>query len=68
MTINELGRMIQKKRKAFRLTQQEAAGMCNVGIRFLSELENGKKTLQIGKVLHVLDSFGYDIILKERSV
>ena len=42
MDINEIGSMVKKKRKAYGLTQKEAAGLCNVGVRFLSELENGK--------------------------
>ena len=43
------------------LTQAETAAMCNVGIRFFSELENGKTTLQIGKVLHCLDMLGINL-------
>ena len=37
----------KKKRKAFRLTQQEAAGMCNVGIRFLSYSNWGQSKIKI---------------------
>jgi hypothetical protein len=32
---------------ALKMTQADASALCNVGIRFLSELENGKPTLQI---------------------
>lgn len=67
MEISDIGRMVRRKRKAFGLTQAEAAGMCNVGVRFLSELENGKPTLQIGKVFHVLASFGLEVTLTERT-
>jgi hypothetical protein len=34
------------------------AGAANVGPRFLSELEAGKKTAQVGKVLAVLAALG----------
>ena len=68
MTIKEIGSFIRTKRKEFGLTQVEVAGLCNVGIRFVSELENGKKTLQIGKVFYVLNSLGFDIVLKERTL
>ncbi len=67
MDTREIGRMVRQKRKAYGLTQTEAAGMCNVGIRFLSELENGKPTLQAGKLLHVLEAFGFVITITERG-
>ncbi len=67
MDTREIGRMVRQKRKAYGLTQTEAAGMCNVGIRFLSELENGKPTLQAGKLLHVLEAFGFEITITERG-
>jgi len=67
MDIKEIGRIIREKRKSYGFTQAEAAGMCNVGTRFLSELENGKPTLQIGKVFHVLEAFGLNVIIKDRG-
>lgn len=65
--MNKIGRMVRQKRKASGFTQVEAAGMCNVGVRFMSELENGKSTLQIDRVLHVLQSFGLEVIIKDRA-
>ena len=47
--------------------QADAAGLCNVGIRFMSELENGKPTLQVGKVLHVLEAFGFLVTITHRE-
>ncbi len=41
--------------------------MCNVGVRFLSELENGKATLQIGRVVHVIEAFGFELSITDRS-
>jgi hypothetical protein len=29
----------------------QAVALCNVGYRFLSDIENGKQTVHIGKVL-----------------
>ncbi len=65
--IKKIGQIIRKKRKEYSLTQMEAAGLCNVGVRFLSELENGKPTLQMGKVLHVLEAFGFLLTITHRS-
>jgi transcriptional regulator with XRE-family HTH domain len=44
----DIGLLIRKRRKEAGLTLKEAAGLANVGVRFLSELERGKPTLQIG--------------------
>lgn len=64
----DIGSIIQEKRKQLKMTQAEAAAMCNIGTRFLSELENGKTTLQIGKVLQVLKNFGFTIQLKRKEI
>ena len=40
------------------LTQRDAAGLCGVGERFLSELERGKASASLGKTLQVLKRLG----------
>lgn len=49
------------------LTQAECAAFCGVGIRFFSELENGKETLQLNKVLHVIQMMGLNVYLVEKE-
>jgi y4mF family transcriptional regulator len=66
-TVETLGKMVRQKRKESKLTQEEVAGLSDVGTRFLSELENGKKSLEIGKVLSVLHSLGIDLFLQNRG-
>ena len=66
--VNEIGNVMKNKRKVIKLTQKELAGLCNVGVRFISELENGKKTLEIEKVLKVAKNLGFDFCLKERKI
>jgi HTH-type transcriptional regulator/antitoxin HipB len=63
----DIGNMIREKRKADGLTVAQAAALCNVGYRFLSNLENGKPTAHIGKVLQVLTGLGLEIIIKPRG-
>jgi HTH-type transcriptional regulator/antitoxin HipB len=63
----DIGRIIRQKRKQDKLTLIQAAALCNVNYRFLSELENGKATAEIGKILQVLQGLGIDIILKTRD-
>ena len=47
----ELGSLIKAKRKEQGLTQNDLALASNVGIRFIVDIEAGKETAQIGKVL-----------------
>lgn len=49
-----LGTIIRMQRKSKHLTITELAAHCNVGDRFISELENGKETIEIGKALKVI--------------
>ena len=60
-TVKDLSKLIKEKRLALGMTQADASALCNVGTRFLSELENGKPTLQIDKVLRVANFFGIKI-------
>ena len=56
-----LGSLVRDKRKQDKLTQIELAELTGVGVRFLSELENGKPTVQLDKVLHVMMGLGLKI-------
>jgi len=40
--------------------------MAGVGRRFVSELENGKETLEIGRVLKVCQALGIDLVARKR--
>ncbi len=53
-----LGLIIRDKRKQDKLTQVELAELTGVGVRFLSELENGKPTVQLDKVFLVMAGLG----------
>lgn len=57
-TPEEVGRFLRAVRRATGLTQIEAAGLCNVGVRFVNELEHGKSTAALGKVMQVLRGYG----------
>ena len=62
-----IGQVIRARRKADRLTQAQAAGLCGVGTRFLSELERGKATAELGKVLRVLRGLGIQVTAVPRG-
>lgn len=61
LTPAEIGDIIRKTRKASGLRQDELAGAAGVGLRFIVDLEAGKPTAQIGKVLQVLAALGCSI-------
>lgn len=63
----QLGIQIRARRKRLGLTQANAAALCGVGNRFLSELENGKPTAHIGKVFAVLHGLGLDMQVTTRG-
>lgn len=66
-TVADIGAAIRKKRKADGLTLANAAALCGVGYRFMSDLENGKETVQVGKVLRVLTAIGLDMTIAARK-
>ena len=63
LTSEELGRTVKKERKAMGLTQADLALTSGTGMRFISDLENGKPTCQIGKTLTVLKTLGLRLTL-----
>lgn len=62
-----LGDLIRQQRKLQGVTQVEFASLCGVGVRFISELENGKPTIEIGKILQVLNSLGLELTIQSRG-
>ena len=62
-TVSELGKTIRETRKSLGLTQADLAISANVGVRFIVDLENGKETAQVGKVLQVCQMLGLKIEL-----
>ena len=66
-TATDLGDAVRHARKTQNLRQDELAGAAGVGIRFIVDLEAGKATAQIGKVLQVLDALGLSISLTSRG-
>ena len=58
-----LGRMVRRVRTGMRLTQPDLAMTAGVGLRFIVELEKGKPTAQLGKVMLVLRTLGIAVAL-----
>jgi y4mF family transcriptional regulator len=62
-----LGRAIRDARRALGITQPNLALAAGVGVRFLVEIESGKPTAQIGKVMRVLSALGVELQLVTRG-
>ena len=56
-----LSELVKQKRKKLKITQPELAEKAGVGLRFIREVEQGKKTLRMDKVNQVLALFGYEL-------
>ena len=59
----EIGKLVQAERKRQGVTQLQLAGMAGTGIRFISDLENGKGTIQVQKLLKVLHTLGLGLFV-----
>ncbi|KQC13790.1 MAG: hypothetical protein APR63_00190 [Desulfuromonas sp. SDB] len=63
----EIGNKIKEIRKKANLTQVECAKRVGIGLRFLRELEQGKKSVKLDKLNQVLEFFGYHIEIKKNE-
>ena len=62
-TPQDLGLAVYRTRKHQGLTQAELALAAGVGLRFVVELEAGKRTVRLEKVLQVLQALGAQLQL-----
>lgn len=67
LSTKDLGALVKERRKQRGLTQKELAMYCGTGIRFISDLENGKDTIQFEKALKVISMLALDMHIKERA-
>jgi len=63
----EFGAILRQRRKARGYTQSQIAALCGTGVRFVSDLENGKPTAELGKALAVAQALGIDIVARMRG-
>ena len=63
----DFARIIRDERRRQGMTQADLAGLADVGVTFLSQLENGKDSAEIGKAIQVMTMLGIDIDASPRS-
>lgn len=66
-SVKELAALIRSERRRQGITQADLAGLSGVGVTFLSQLENGKESAEVGKVLNVLTMLGIDLTAEPRG-
>lgn len=63
----DFGMAIRTRRRELGFTQAFLSEFSGFSVTFISDLENGKSTAELGKALHLASLLGLDCILKPRS-
>ena len=63
----EFGRTIRNKRKKLGYTQAQLSEYTGFSTSFISDLENGKETAELGKALFLLQLLGLDLVINNRG-
>ena len=64
----QLGSAIRARRRQLKATQKDLAMTCGTGLRFIIDLEKGKPSCQIGKILQVLQALGLKLQIASYDV
>jgi HTH-type transcriptional regulator / antitoxin HipB len=64
----DIGDLVKKTRKALGVTQQSLALTSGTGRRFVVDIEKGKETCELGKVLTVLHTLGIKLTMTAPSI
>jgi transcriptional regulator with XRE-family HTH domain len=62
----DFGRLLRKRRKELGYTQRYLSEFTGFSISFISDLENGKPTSELGKAIYLTNMLGIDISLNTR--
>ena len=62
-TAAQLADFVRTERKRQKVSQLRLSQLANVGVRFVRDLEDGKKTVQFDKLQSVLETLGIAIEL-----
>lgn len=65
--VSDLGTAIKKRRKELGYTQRTISELTGLSASFISEIENGKVTAELGKVLLLINLLGMDLFVEDRG-
>ena len=63
----DFGKSLKKRRKQLGYTQRYLSEYTGFSISFISDLENGKSTAEMGKAIYLANMLGLDIAVNERG-
>jgi len=63
----ELGKYAKETRSELGLRQSDLHAYTKLATRFIGEVESGKETAQIGKVMEMLESMGLELVVRPKS-
>ncbi len=61
------GEAVRKRRKVLGYTQAFISDFCGVSVSFLSDMENGKRTIELEKAIRIANLLGLDCRLTPRE-
>ena len=61
------GESLREKRRELGYTQQDVADFTGFSVSFLSDLERGKETAELGKALYVANMLGLNVDVTSRG-
>ncbi len=64
---SDFGEKLRERRKKLGYTQRQLSEHTGLSISFLSDLERGKKTAELGKAIYVANILGLDIMMTDRG-
>ena len=62
----EFGEYLRFRRRELGYTQSYMSELTGLSISFISDVENGKKTVELNRSIHLLSMLGIDLILEKR--
>ena len=62
-----LGKVIKDRRRELGLKQKDVADATGFSVSFISDLENGKPTAELGKSIHIINMLGMDLNVEVRE-
>lgn len=66
-TAHDLGKIMRVYRKSQNITLEKVSNLSKLSTKFLSELERGKETAELGKALQAINKLGLEIIIQPRG-
>ena len=63
----QFGAYLRRRRRQLQYTQAFLSQVSGLSVSFISDVENGKPTVELGKVLRLSNLLGLDFKLEERE-